>query len=192
MLARMPPVPSDAPRPEDPLAEILVWATALPWALSPDACDPAHRPARERRNVAALGALLGLEEGTRAHEESGDATQQLLQRLERKLDLVIELVGHSLARQSPPPEPEPIRLSARGFACPAPPTPPQLGARVLLALYPSAHLPLPLELPAEVVPDPDGGLRACFVDDAARLEDELAKLIFREHRRAVARARPGA
>lgn len=120
-----------------------------------------------------------------------------IQRLEFKVDLLLEMVGVLVGRDTVLPAATTVRLGAdRMQWITTPAEAPGEGrlVRVELFLYP--RLPTPLELFGEVesltaVPD---GLRVTlrYAGMAEGLRNALEKLIFRQHRRLVAQARQAA
>ncbi len=131
--------------------------------------------------------VMNLMEGHVGHE--GEA-EHGLGRLEAKLDLVLYLLARNLHHQRPPPPPMSVTLWAGGFALQNTEVW-RPGDEVLLTLYPSAALPLPLVLPATVVGAGADGLRAEWPDMPKPLLEAWEQWLFRQHRRTVHDLRKG-
>lgn len=134
------------------------------------------------------------------HRTDADEDGQLshdIQRLEFKVDLLLELVGRLAGRDIVLPPAVAVRLGAdRMQWTTAPADAPGEGRllRVELFLYP--RLPTPLELfgaVESVVTVPDGvRVTVRYAGMGEGLRNALEKLIFRQHRRLVAQARQAA
>lgn len=126
--------------------------------------------------------------GLREAPELPEALGRELQRLDLKLNLVLDLVSSLVYRQAEIPPVSPVRLSASGLRwsgdVPAP------GQTVFLELYLQRGLPKPLCCYAEVVSGPQeyeaAEARVRFIGLCGATRDWLEKLIFRQHRREVA------
>lgn len=153
---------------EDLRVEVIMVAapTTAPPSLSEAACR-------------LLDGLPLLEEGG-----GEDGLSRDCQRLEQKLDLIIDLLGAQLSERLPPPEP--LTLSAKGLVLPAR-FRPECGA--CIALYPSARLPQPLVLELRDWHCAGDACGARWASEDARLRDALGRWVFRLHRRALARER---
>lgn len=190
--------------------QLLVYATALPLEWVPEvSSDPAYRIHLQYRNERLLRQLAILEQqGPEATEEHGAG--QELQRIEAKINLLLDLAGDLLARQSGQRPAVAVRISARSVqwpvagAVPATNTPaadtpaadtPAAEALTIDALgevhlWLRPDLPRPLCLPARIVAVGDW-IEAEFCGLGEPLLDLLEKTIFRYHRRQVAMSRAG-
>ena len=131
----------------------------------------------------------GLESGgLREAPDLPEALSREVQRLDLKLNLVLDLVSSLVYRQAEIPPVSPVRMSALGLSwsgdVPAP------GQTVFLELYLQRGLPKPLCCYAEVVSGPQeyeaSEARVRFIGLCGATRDWLEKLIFRQHRRDVA------
>jgi hypothetical protein len=166
----------------------LVYETRLPLEWLPDAPADAGRLADLRqRNLRLLRQLDLLEQQT-AEPGEGHGAGQELARIEAKLDLLLDLVGGLLARQTGAPAAVTVRISADGLQWPASGQVPAVGAlgEVRLALRP--ELPHPLCLPVRIVAA-GAWVEAEFLELGEALVEMLEKTVFRYHRRQVAQAR---
>lgn len=157
----------------------------LHWrvAVTPDAA-----PQLQLSNEETLRVILSLDEH---HVEASDENPEFaheVQRLESKINLILELVSQLLARQLQLPEALPVRLSAHEIEWETA-TAPAVGSSVLIETYVCPNYPRPLFLPATVIDSSGGRARAEFDDLGEPVQELLEKLIFRHHRRLIAASR---
>ena len=168
--------------------EELAVEDVLPLHWDGHAPHPAAAAALAERNLQVLQAWDALED--HGLVEKPDETAPLaadIQRLDRKMTLLLGLVGQLLAVNRPRPQPVPLRFNARGALWRAAEMPPAVGARGHLEIYLHECVAQPLRLPAEVTSVSSAGeVKARFapLDDA--LSGILAKIAFRRHRRQIA------
>ncbi|OUS11525.1 hypothetical protein A9Q89_08595 [Gammaproteobacteria bacterium 53_120_T64] len=144
-------------------------------------------------NCRFLKALAALNEGAPEAAEEIPQTAAELQRLDLKLNLLLEIVGQLLASQRPLPAPTQVRLGAAGIEWLAEDCPPA-GAQVCIELYLRSELPSPLRFHGVAVPvgEVQGSsagstrVQVRFVGLNATLQADLEKFIFRRHRRSIA------
>ena len=180
MTANMPPeVTHDAVRLEGVLP--LDWVeTITPQAALADVMAD---------NATLLRALLMLDEPLAAGDLSrGDAVQQL----ERRVDLLLMMTSTALRGLQPLPAERPCVLSARQLSW-ASGESVGVGRRVWARVYLRHRIPLPLVLPGLIAEEAvDGDLlwhRLELETLDPGLQDDLERLVFRHHRRQVARQR---
>lgn len=170
----------------------LAYQDLLPVAFRPLA-RPLDLPAIAAltdRNVRMLQVCAVLEEQG-AVEKKDDSSPHAtdITRLEVKVNLLLDLVGHLLAAQQPRPVPGLIRFNAMG-ALWQPSSPPRVGEHGLLEIWLRESLPQPLTMMANVTQvAPDGRVKATFVPPGEATADLLEKLAFQRHRRQVAGVR---
>ena len=184
--------------PGEPFAEALVFEDEMPldWEAV-DQLPPGPRLATlNASNEALLRVQEGLEEPARSSEESQEIAQEF-QRLDAKLNLMLELMAEWLRRQGDLPPAVPLRFNARGIAWEAD-TPPAPDTLVRIRLFVCPTLPKPLVLHARVLrhePCDESGhgtgamaTRAVaeFLQLSPAAVDGLERLVFRRHRRQVA------
>ncbi|MEZ0149508.1 MAG: PilZ domain-containing protein [Candidatus Reddybacter sp.] len=144
-------------------------------------------------NVRFLKALAALNEGAPEVGEEAPQTAAELQRLDLKLNLLLEIVGQLLASQLTLPAPTKVRLGHAGIEWVAQDCPPS-GAQVCIEVYLCSELPSPLKFHgiAVLVDSEEGSgnagqhVQARFVGLSSTLQDDLEKFIFRRHRRSIA------
>lgn len=152
--------------------------------------DPSTLLRCEEEAVAALQTLLALEEQGAPRKDEEHENSAEFQRLERKLDLVIELLSARLMADTALPE-HMVQFSAAGarWAVSAPEAMPKPGTVGLFSVYLHRVLPRPLLLPAEVMADEPGWFRVGFLRMGDVCEDLLVRYVFLQHRRKLAGAR---
>ncbi|MBQ0720122.1 MAG: PilZ domain-containing protein [Gammaproteobacteria bacterium] len=140
-----------------------------------------------------LKALAALNEGAPEAGEELPQTAAELQRLDLKLNLLLEFVGQLLASQRSLPPPTRVRLGHAAIEWLAEDCPPP-GAQICIEVYLRSELPAPLKFHGIAVlagsePGSDGASKRVqlrFVGLNATLQDDLEKFIFRRHRRSIA------
>jgi hypothetical protein len=179
--------------PDDPFAEALAYEDELPlgWEVV-EQLPPGQRLATlNASNEALLRVREGLEEPARGTDENQELAQEF-NRLESKLNLILELMAEWLRRQGDLPSALPVRFNAWGIAWEAEDLPgPDTLLRMQLYICPT--FPKPLVLYGRVLrQEPaESGARAVvtFMDLSPGVVDGLERLVFRRHRREVAQLR---
>jgi hypothetical protein len=179
--------------PDDPFAEALAYEDELPlgWEVV-EQLPPGQRLATlNASNEALLRVREGLEEPARGTDENQELAQEF-NRLESKLNLILELMAEWLRRQGDLPSALPVRFNAWGIAWEAEDLPVP-DALLRMQLYICPTVPKPLVLYARVLRQESGesGMRAVatFLDLSPGMVDGLERLVFRRHRREVAQLR---
>lgn len=171
----------------------LCWDGKVPiqWRVLDRLPDDAQLARAEERNVALLNALALIEEGVARAEEPSPLVAQM-ERLEAKFDLVLTLLTEVVLPDAMAPRAVNVRLCSRGLvfevAYPAQP-----GALVELSMHLSASLPRPLMLYGEVLeplPGEEQHLALEFQYLGPAVKERLERLVFRRHRRSIAKQRP--
>jgi len=153
--------------------------------------SPGELAALRQANEETLRVILSLDDHhVELPEESTELAQEF-QRLEAKLNLILELMSKVLARQFDLPPPAPLRLGAQSLEWEAAASP-AAGSRGWLEVYLCPRYPQPLYIPAVIENATPARTRAVFVEPGEAVQDLLETLIFRHHRRQVAAARRGA
>ena len=152
--------------------------------------DPAERYRLEDDAIVLLSSLLAVEEHAAPRAVSDDDKEgaQELARIERKLDLVLELLAMRTFDASAPAE-RPVQLSATGARWPLAIAVPAAGSIGIASIYVHRLLPRALRLPAEVLTDSDGWLSLRFLEVGERCQDLLVRHVFQQHRRRLAGTR---
>lgn len=145
--------------------------------------------AANETNQRLLQGVLLLDErpGGRERDEEGEERDAEIARLEGKLDLLIEMVSQLLGGGPSGLQPARVRLGARALQWQDGPEGPPAGALVWVHLRIDPRLPRSLRLLARRVDTPPGQARLEWQSEA--VADLLETLIFRHHRRQVARLR---
>ncbi|WP_162850983.1 PilZ domain-containing protein [Panacagrimonas perspica] len=156
----------------------------LPHAPDADTCAQLEHEAS-----ALLMSLLAIEENAVAR--SGDDETESgpeFQRLERKLDLVLELLSARLFEASAPSERN-VQMSAAGARWALGGSAPAPGSAGIVSIYVHRLLPRALRLPAEVLHDEAGWLRLRFLEVGEACRELLVRHVFQQHRRHLAGTR---
>ncbi len=159
-----------------------VLGDGLAVNLEIPAATCAHHATSDNAAAHLLDAIAVLEDGAQNHTK--DDLSPELQRLELKVDLLIDLASSLLSDRIP--EPVCLRISSEGLVLPA---------RVLesdsdrIQLYPSQWLAQPLVLELGTVRQRGDACGASWRSPDPELRDALGRWVFRMHRREVARRR---
>ena len=170
------------------LYEELAFQDVLPvrWHSQPP--QPAAAAGLAERNLQVLQAWDALEDhGVIDKPDENAPLAADIQRLDRKMTLLLGLVGQLLALNRPRPPAAPLRFNARGAIWRASGTLPETGAHGLLEIHLHECVAQPLRLPGKVTAvSPSGEVKVRFepLDDA--LAAVIAKIAFRRHRRQIA------
>ena len=179
------------------LYEELAFQDVLPVAWRALAALPNADLAQStaERNLQILHAWDAMQEHGPAVEkpdENSPYSADLI-RLERKINLLLDLVGQILSSNRPRPAPTAIRFNALGAAWRSAAPLPEAGAQGMLEVYLHESLAEPLRLPGRITSvTPDGVVKSRFVPLGEPVADLIEKLAFRRHRRQIAgtRSRP--
>jgi hypothetical protein len=175
------------------LYEELAYEDVLPvvWKPQREPLDGIAVASITDRNVKTLQVCAAIEEHGPVDKQDDKSPHVAdLQRLEVKMNLVMDLLGQILAASSPRPKPTSIRFNALGATWRATPPYPQLAGEGLLEIYLRDCIAQPLVLIARVTSvSPDGVVKARFTPPGEATADLIEKLAFRRHRRQVAGVR---
>ncbi len=150
---------------------------------------------QDRENVEALQTILLLEYGIVENaEHENRPTNPELQRLEKKIDLLVRLLSRLLMLQQTMPAPVEVILGSQTIAWPM--TQVMVpGSFLRLSIHLSSLYPLPLRLDAVVLDSVEREqglwLRAAYQGMSDNLRNELTRLIFLFHRRQIAHRKKG-
>ncbi len=141
-------------------------------------------------NVTLLRALATIEALQPDSEGSQGAGQvKVLERLEFKIDLALNLVAKLLTQNTALPPACPLFIGATGMEWICGMSAPMPGEGILISAYISPKLPQPLVLPATVaaVREEESGVRiyATFTHLSEEAREWLSRTVFRYHRRAI-------
>ncbi len=138
----------------------------------------------------ALHAIEAIEHHPQDTRDDEHPMAAEVQRLESKVDLVMELAGRLLMRELDLPAPSRVVIHTGGIEWNAGGGAPAPGTFGEVEVFLHPQMPLALHLPARALEAAsDRGaewVRLAFVGSAPSLEDALEKLVFRHHRREVA------
>lgn len=172
------------------LYEELAYQDVLPmlWRALPSAADQAVIASYTDRNVRLLQACAAIEDHSVSEKSDEDSPE--LQRLDFKINLVLDLVGQLLVANRPRPPAVPVRFNALGAVWRAAPPLPEAGAQGVVEIYLRDCLADPLRLVGRITNvSPDGQIKVRFAPVGETVENLIEKLTFRRHRRQIAESR---
>ena len=162
------------------------FPVSIRLARSPRECSDAAR--RAEITLRALAAI----EDSRDDSEHHSPGELLNSRIEAKLDLALGLLGMLAAQQELIPAAQSVRLSRRGLRVKRRNGFP-VGSMAICSAYLLPTLPLPIDLPVEVVASEltDDGFVLWFKlsDTTTGVQDGIERELFRRHRRTIAERR---
>jgi hypothetical protein len=172
------------------------WTDTLPlhWQAEAQLPDARTLEGLDEQNERVLRHCLALDEVRGdARDDDDESTPELL-RLEAKLSAVLDMVAQLLAQSIQLPPLTQCVIHAAGMQWLAP-DPPRIGDLLRVSFHPSRRYPQAVVVHARVAAvhaQPEGAsVSVTFEGLGAAVRDELEKLIFRRHRRLVARSRRG-
>lgn len=175
------------------LYEELAYEDVLPvaWKRLPEPFDPAIIGSFADRNLRVLQAVAALDEHgqiEKADENSPHAAD--IQRLELKVNLLLDMVGTLLVSSQSRPKAAAVRFNALGGVWQGSPPYPALGNQGVFEVYLRDSVAEPLRLFGRIASvSPDGKVKVRFVPPGENISDLMEKLAFRKHRRQVAGVR---
>ncbi len=181
--------------PGSPSSPALCYQDLIPvqWELLERPLDEAQRQRQQHDNALLLQGLLMVDEQpVIEHDEELSALSQELQRIDHKLNLVLELLSQTLRSWRNLPDPVAVRITSGGVQWESGEELPE-GAAILLKLYMSPVFPNPFIVGGTVQPTHTEGERSWstvrFGPLDAQVLELLEKVVFRQHRRQIARQR---
>ncbi len=182
---------------KNPLLDGITFTDCLPidWEVLTDLPSEGEQYRQYCANEELLQNLLLRDEAAFREKDESEHTSdhEKFQRLETRLDLLLALVMEMMANNSHLPTQYDIALGAHGLCV-------DLGsddamvslekeALLKVRLYPDPHFPRPLVLYTRLVDVQAQSFTVSFCPLGERLQDQLDKYIFRQHRRVIALAR---
>jgi Atypical PilZ domain, cyclic di-GMP receptor len=180
-----------------PLAQGLVYEDRLPlgWRVLDRLPDENALTHLNEFNESFLKIFATLEDQHVPNPEAGDSHAEIqheLMRIDLKVNLLLDLVGHVLSRQLDLPERVLLRVGAQGMEWEGDSLPAE-GCYIKVELYLYPRYPRPLELIGQVISvqaqGECGRVTVVFVGVSETVEDWIDKIIFRHHRRSIAHRR---
>jgi hypothetical protein len=159
--------------------------------LAVEAFDPAPDTVARynERNLHVLRTLDSLEERRTENNSDDDSPiMQELQRMDSKINVLLDIVDRLLMPVTLLPERHPVRFNAVGVTMPENLLP--AADSLLIRLHFDTCRALPLELPSRLASRSDDGRAFVYFCELSELvEDGLERFVFCHHRRKVAEAR---
>lgn len=172
------------------LYEQLAVQDVLPllWRAAPSPPDPQTLAALAERNLQVLQAWDALEDhGPIEPPDENSPFAAELQRLDRKLSLLLGLVGQMLSASRRRPPAVPVRFNALGAEWRAQGSAPQAGTPGTVEIYVHECVAQPLRFAGNATsPTPDGDANVRFLELDDTVASLLGKIAFRRHRRQIA------
>jgi hypothetical protein len=173
----------------DLLEKSLCYEQSLPFGIRVLNEKPDHYQLESSglHNEGILRSLASMESMALESDET-DELRMEIQRLENKVDLMLDMLMELASRANPPPQEVQVRFNEYALEWRDEPavTP---GQWVELSLYLNPRFPQPLLLPGVV--DQNDPNVVHFEELTENFRDLLSRFIFRQHRRLVARKRGG-
>ncbi|HTW37484.1 MAG TPA: PilZ domain-containing protein [Steroidobacteraceae bacterium] len=172
------------------LYEELAYQDVLPvlWRALPGPVDQAVAASFTDRNLRVLQACAAIEDHAKSEKPDEDSPE--LQRLDFKINLLLDLVGQLVVANRPRPPVVPIRFNALGAVWRSSPPLPEAGTQGVAEIYLRDFLAEPLRLIGRITNvSPDGQIKARFNPTGETIADLIEKLTFRRHRRQIAESR---
>lgn len=164
---------------------------AVSFRVLEAALDPAMEASLVERNLRLLQACAALEEHgqiEKADEDSPHAAD--IMRIDLKINLLLDLVGHVVARSQSRPAAVPVRFNTHGIVWSQSGPAPKVGTRGLVEIHLRDALVEPLTLLGVVADGSgDGHVHVRFESLHETVADHIERLVFRRHRRQIAGAR---
>jgi Atypical PilZ domain, cyclic di-GMP receptor len=174
------------------LNDELAYQDILPvvWRPLVKTLDAISAASISDRNVRTLQVCAAIEEqGSVDKQDEKSPHAADLQRLEVKMNLLVDLMGQLLAASQPRPAPTAIRFNTLGAVWKSL-SPTRVGEQGLLDIYLKDCLAQPVSLIARVTHvTVDGQVKASFAPPGEATANLIEKLAFRRHRRQVAGVR---
>ncbi len=179
----------ERPDPEATLfAEALACTVELPAAFCERAAEAATVERAIARAEATLHSIALIEDGHAEEADEAGGRDQALQRIDAKLNLILEMLGRLARRGSDPLPLIRMRWSRHGVAL-QPPFGTVATERGFLLLQPVDWLPQQIELPVQRLAADGDLLYLRFDPLPLDLEAAIERHLFRLHRRQIAAAR---
>jgi hypothetical protein len=179
------------------LHEELAYADVLPLAFTPltAAPEPAVLASWAERNLRMLQAAAALDEQG-PHDKSDDETPGAaqIQRMDLKINLLLELVGDLIATSQARPPAVPLHFNAQGIVWSPDATQPRPrpNSTGRIEIYLRSALVRPLTFTGRIQDaEANGPVQLRFDPLTEVIADQIEKLVFRRHRRRIAGARLG-
>jgi hypothetical protein len=177
------------------LFEELAYEEAMPlrWLAYSEPVTEAVRRSFAERNLKLLQTSAVLDEHVQADksDERSPFHADII-RMDMKISLLLDVMGHLLARDQPLPEPVPVRFNALGAIWKDASLKPVEGSRGVMEIHLRRFFVDPLRFAGQLVAVSDAGLvKVQFDNPGEAVADLIEKLAFRRHRRHVAARKPG-
>lgn len=175
------------------LFEELAYEEELPvrWLAYADPVPEASRRSFNDRNLKQLQTCVLLDEHIQVDKPDERSPYHAdIIRLDMKVNLLLDLVGHLLSSSHPLPQALPIRFNALGAVWRDPALAPASGSMGVLEINLRSCFLEPLRFSGQLISvSTDGQVKVKFDNPGEAIADLIEKIAFRRHRRHVAVAR---
>ena len=179
---------------ENPFGDLLSYSDEVPveWELVEQEPEAAYLKRLNETNEALLRVAGILGEHRLEVDEHMEFVVEL-QRLEQKVDLMLEMLGIFMMKHMELPARRHLRLNPKGVAIRLNQGEQrvEVGSRLMLSIYIQPEIPRPVRFFGQVVEATRGELIVGFLAVDHVVEDWMEKTVFKHHRRQVARQREG-
>lgn len=163
----------------------------LPLEWLPLSGQTGLSPSVEHANQNCLKIVLGLDEAVHEPADESAELSQDLQRVEFKVNIILELVGQLISQNKPTPTNVDITLGPKALRWLAVSNPPEIGQTLQTKIYLDTRFPFPYVISGCVTSVTQVEAGYLVVVDAVQTNPHslglLEKYIFRCHRRQIAR-----
>ncbi len=162
----------------------------LEWSPLTGSCSGLS-PSVEHANQNCLKIVLGLDDGMHEGPDENAELSQAFQRMDFKINIILELVGQLVSQSIQMPISTDIKLGPKAVQWLASTSPPELGQMIQIKTYLDARFPFPFLIFGSVISVTPVKGGDCIVMETAQENayslELLEKYIFRCHRRQIAR-----
>jgi hypothetical protein len=173
------------------LNEELAYQDVMPAAWLPGKPGPRDLERFAEGNLRLVQAALALQDQPRGEKSEENTSYSAdIQRLDMKVNLLLDLMGRLLRANQPVPSAKQVRFNSHGAIVNDRDAAVVSGSEGVLEIHLLECLPEPLRLAGEVVGMAgEGAYKIKFPPLGETLSDSIEKLAFRRHRRTVAVAK---
>lgn len=171
------------------LHEELAFQDVLPvlWRPAPAQPRPEFLAGLSENNLQVLQSWEALTDQSRIEPDENSPLSADLQRMDRKLTLLLDMVGQILSTNRPRPAAVPVRFNALGAAWRAAGSAPAADSTGILEIHLHEYVAQPLRFAGTVTGvTPSGDVTVRFLPLEDVVAALIAKVAFRRHRRQIA------
>ncbi len=181
----------------NPLEGGLAYVDTLPvsWDPRDDTSSESNYTRISEHNEHVLRCVNLLGEQLKDKIEDESETDQLLQRLEAKVNLLLDLISNLDQRIRQVPHLTEVKLAAAGIEWICQESAPGVGDNIWVNIYLDNRIPEAMKIDAKVLAVTEEArgrvVSAMFESMEGTAKDQMEKMIFRHHRRMIAQSKSG-